>query len=84
MTMPDITPAQIVAGVGWIAAQAVGQGWITDGTQQTILAVASTFVFAAWTIADSIIRHGRAKIAAAAIEAPGDTKAELAKVSGTK
>jgi hypothetical protein len=58
---PDITPAQILAVIGWAAAQGVAYGAISSQTEGVVLSVAATVVAAAWKIADSIIRQGRAK-----------------------
>lgn len=61
---PDITLAQITAAVGWAVAQLVAMGVIDNDQAQLTLQVASTGIAAAWTIADAIIRQGRAKAAA--------------------
>lgn len=57
---PDITPAQIAAGITAIAAQAVAWGWIKDTTGQNLVAVAGIILPTAWAFADAHIRHGRA------------------------
>lgn len=58
---PDITPAQLTALIGWIAAQAVAFGWITDQQNQALLAGGATIVAAAWKLADAWLRGSRAK-----------------------
>jgi len=64
-TMPDLTPAQLVAALTWVVAQAVAFGWLDTRYSQVILSVGSTVIVAAWKIADAIIRNGRAKAVAA-------------------
>lgn len=63
--MPDITPAQLVAALTWIVAQAVAFGYLDTQRSQLVLSVGSTVIAAAWKIADAIIRNGRAKAVAA-------------------
>lgn len=62
---PDITPAQIVAGVTWVGGEILAMGLIDNNTNQHIVEFASTAIPAAWIVADSIIRLGRAKAVAA-------------------
>jgi hypothetical protein len=64
-TMPDLTPAQLVAALTWIVSQAVAFGWLDTRYSQIILSVGSTVIVAAWKIADAIIRNGRASAVAA-------------------
>jgi hypothetical protein len=64
-TMPDVTPAQLVAVVGWIVSQAVAYGWLDTRYSQIVLSAGSTILFAAWKLADAVIRNGRAKALAA-------------------
>ena len=59
--MPDITPAQLLAVAGWIAAQAVAYGWLTTQQSQLVLSAGATIVAAAWKIADAFLRANRAK-----------------------
>jgi hypothetical protein len=80
MKMPDITPVQITAAAAWVLTQAVSQGLIDDQTKGTILTITSTVILAAFAIGDAWIRHGRSKIAAAAIASATDTEKELEKV----
>jgi hypothetical protein len=56
---PDITPAQLVAALTWVVAQAVAFGWLDTQRSQVILSVGATVIAAAWKIADSVIRNGR-------------------------
>jgi hypothetical protein len=65
--MPDITPAQIVSTILAVLGLLVTQGLVTNHTEKLIGGLASILVPVAWQIADAIIRHGRAKIAAAQI-----------------
>ena len=57
---PSITTAQILAVVGWVGAQAVAFGWITDSQQQVLISGGATIVAAAWKIADAFLRGKRA------------------------
>jgi len=63
--MPDITQAQILAVIGWIAAQAVAYGWISNEQSSLAISAGATVVAAAWKIADSYLRANRAKAVAA-------------------
>lgn len=65
--LPDITLAQIMAGVSWVVAQCVAMGVVDNNRAQLILQVSSTVIAGVWTVADAIIRNGRSKIAAAAV-----------------
>jgi hypothetical protein len=56
---PDITPAQLVAALTWVVAQAVAFGWLDTQRSQVILSVGATVIAAAWKVSDSIIRNGR-------------------------
>jgi hypothetical protein len=67
--LPDITLAQILAGVSFIVGQAVTMGLADSETSKFILSLATTVITAAWVVGDAVIRHGRSKIAAAAITA---------------
>jgi hypothetical protein len=69
-TMPDITPAQLVAALTWVVAQAVAFGYLDTQRSQLVLSVGSTVIAAAWKIADAIIRNGRAKTLAVKATAP--------------
>lgn len=64
-TMPDVTPAQVLAFVQWIVAQAVAYGYLDTRFSQIVLSAASTIVAFGWTWADAHIRHGRAQAVAA-------------------
>lgn len=63
--MPDITPAQIVAVLGWIAAQAVAFGWITDMDAQLAVSVGATVIAGVLKLADAYLRGQR--VAAVAV-----------------
>lgn len=63
--MPDVTPAQVAAVVGWIVTQLVAYGWLDTRYSQILVSAGSTILFAAWKIADALIRNGRAKAIAA-------------------
>lgn len=63
-TMPDLTPAQLVAALTWIVSQAVAFGWLDTRYSQIVLSAGSTIIVAAWKVADAIIRNGRAKAVA--------------------
>ncbi len=67
---PDITPAQITAVLGWIAAQAVSLGWLDRGHAQTLVSGGATIVSAALAIADAYLRGERNKAAAVTSAAP--------------
>lgn len=62
--MPDITPAQIVAVLGWIVAQAVAFGYLDKGTGQILVSSGATIIAAAWKIADAYLRGQRARAVA--------------------
>jgi hypothetical protein len=64
-TMPDVTPAQTAAVAGWVGSQAVAYGWLDIRYQQVVLSAGGTVLFAAWKIADAVIRNGRARALAA-------------------
>lgn len=64
-TMPDLTPAQLVAFVTWVVAQFVAWGWLDVRYQEVTLSAAATILVVAWKLADAIIRNGRAKALAA-------------------
>lgn len=65
--MPDITLAQVLAAVAFLVGQAVAWGWVDNDTGQWVISLASTILSAGWQVADSIIRHGRSKVVAAAV-----------------
>lgn len=59
-TMPDITPAQIAAVVGWIVAQLVAYGVLDARYQALALSIGATVLAVAWKIADAWLRGKRA------------------------
>ena len=82
MQLPNITQAQMLAVITFVAGQAVSYGLLNPGKQQLVVSIGSIVVASAWKIADAVIRNGRAQIAAAQIttgntaqpiEPPGDT-----------
>lgn len=67
ITLPDITLAQITAAVTWVVTQFVAWGWVDNDQAKWMLSLAGMVLPAIWMVADAIIRHGRSKIAAAAV-----------------
>lgn len=63
--MPDVTPAQLVAALGWIVAQAVAWGWITDTDAQLVVSVGATVIASVWKLADAYLRGKRVTAIAA-------------------
>lgn len=59
---PDITPVQIVATLTSVVGLLVSQGIIDNNTEKLIVGLASILLPTIWVLADSIIRHGRAKM----------------------
>lgn len=77
MKMPDITPAQILAGLTWIASQAIAFGVIQHAPSQQMLSGVATALAIGWQFADSHLRGKRA-VAHAILNAPvADTKVPL-------
>lgn len=58
---PDVTLAQLLAAFTWAVGQLVVMGFVDSETSKVVLSVGLTVIAAAWKIADSIIRNGRAK-----------------------
>lgn len=75
MKTPDITPAQILAVIAFLVAQAVAFGWIDGTAQQSILSAAGTVLPVAWALADAMIRKGRSNVAATQVMM--DAQAEM-------
>jgi hypothetical protein len=67
--MPDITPAQVIAAIQWVATQAITMGLADQETTKVLVSTASTAVTGLWFIADAWIKHSRNKARAAAIAA---------------
>lgn len=67
--MPDITPAQVIAAITWVCAQAVTMGLADQETTKVAVSTASTAVTGIWFIADAWIKHSRNKTRSAAIAA---------------
>jgi hypothetical protein len=61
---PDLTPAQIIAGIATVLTQLVAVKWIDGATAKTITSLAGIVIPGVWMFADAIIRHGRSKAAA--------------------
>ena len=64
-TMPDVTPAQIAAVVGWVVAQLVAYGVLDVRYQQVTVSAGATLLGVAWKLADAYLRGQRAKAVAA-------------------
>lgn len=58
--MPDITPAQTVSLLTLIVSQAVDATLISGQTSKLIIGIGGIVIPVAWTLADAIIRRGRA------------------------
>ena len=66
---PDITPAQVIAALTWIAAQAVAAGWVSNDQSQHWLQLGSTIVASVWVLGDTLLRGFRNIRAAAEAKA---------------
>lgn len=69
MKTPDITPAQIIAGISTVIGLLVTDQWIDGRLGKLLTGLASVLVPVGFLIADAVIRHGRAKIEAAKVAA---------------
>jgi hypothetical protein len=65
MKTPNTTQNQVLALVTAIIAQCVAFGIIDNTKAQGFISIAGIAIPLVWIIADSIIRNGRAKVAAA-------------------
>lgn len=65
---PDITPAQILAIVGWVVAQAIAFGLLPTQDAQIAISAGATLLAVALKFADSHLRGKRA-IALATVQA---------------
>lgn len=74
LSTPDITPAQIVAVLVALVGQLVARGLIGNDTGAVVAQIAALAVPLVWMIADAVIRHGRAKVAAAQVQADATVK----------
>jgi len=74
LALPDITPAQIIAGIGTVVGLLVSNLLIDAGTAKLITDLAAIVVPAVFLVADAIIRHGRSQIAAAQVIAGEDLR----------
>lgn len=59
-SMPDITKAQILAILGFIAAQAIAFGWLNQGQAQKYIAIGGIVLPAVLKLCDSYLRGQRA------------------------
>ncbi len=57
--MPNITQAQVIAALSWIATQAVAAGWVNNDQSQHWLQLGSTIVASVWVLADAALRGFR-------------------------
>jgi hypothetical protein len=57
--LPDITPAQLIAALSWVAAQAVAAGWVNNDQSQHWLQLGSTIISAVWIVGDAALRGFR-------------------------
>lgn len=71
LSTPDVTPVQIVSLLTFIVGQVVAYGLISSSTGQLVASIVSAVVPIGFTIADAIIRHGRAHAVAAASTGAG-------------
>lgn len=72
--MPNITQAQIIAALTWVAAQAVSAGWVDDNTSQKWLSIGSSIISGVWILGDAILRAHRVNALA---KMPPETAAKL-------
>lgn len=56
---PDLTPAQLVAVVSWIVAQAVAYGYLDARYQQLAVSIGATVLASVWHLADAHLRGKR-------------------------
>lgn len=63
MNTPDITPAQIIAGLTALlgAVVVLFKLQLSDEQRAAFITIIGTVVPLAWTIGDAIIRHGRSR-----------------------
>lgn len=76
MNTPDITPAQIIAGLTALlgAVVVLFKLHLSDEQRAAFITIIGTIVPLAWTLGDAIIRHGRSR----ALSAPVPTSAAKA------
>lgn len=67
--LPNITLAQCIAAISWVATQIFTMGLASQGTTKLIISVGSSVVTTGWFVADAIIRYGRNNARAAALAA---------------
>lgn len=78
LSLPDITPAQVLSGLTFAGTEAVAGGLLSSGREQLILQIAGIILPGVLMIADFVIRHGRSKISVALIEAEAQKLYQLA------
>lgn len=59
--MPDITQAQVMAVLKFVAGQVVAWGFINNAAGQRIVSVGSAVLAAVWIMADAYLRAQRVK-----------------------
>lgn len=74
MNAPTVTDAQILSVIGAILGLLAAFTLIDDATSKAIAGAAAVIMPVVWTIADSIIRQGRAKAIAAGAQVSHDGK----------
>lgn len=57
--MPDITPAQIAAIVGWVVAQLVAFGLVSQEREQLAVSIGATVLAGVLKVADAYLRGKR-------------------------
>lgn len=67
LATPDVTLTQVIAAVGTLIGVLAGAALLDSVWLKGICVAGAFAVVVAWLIADAIIRHGRATMAAAAI-----------------
>ena len=65
MKTPDLTQAQLLAALTWVASQAVANAWIDPGTGKTIVQIGGVVIAAVWILGDTLLRQARNKRLAA-------------------
>ncbi len=56
---PDLTAAQLIAALTWVAAQAVAAGWIDSDHSKRYVSIGSTIITSVWIAGDAILRGVR-------------------------
>jgi len=66
---PNVTLAQAIAALGWVITQAIAMGWLDGDKGQLFLQLGSSIIAGLWMVGDGILRAGRNRARAAAIQA---------------